>query len=163
VYRNEISNMISSSQTLTSCSAGFFCYYNVGQANIQGLTLSGVQKFGPYEWHATLDSLDPINSVNGKTLSLRARQTMTLGVKRHMTSWQVSGELHAVSERFDDAANTINLPGYALLNIYASTHLAKDWRLVMRIDNASDTQYQQVGQYATPGRGLYAGVVWQPQ
>jgi vitamin B12 transporter len=163
VYRNEISNMISSSQTLTSCSAGFFCYYNVGQANIQGMTLSGVQKFGSYEMHATLDSLDPINSVTGKTLSLRARQTLTLGVKRRVTSWELGGELHAVSERFDDAANTIVLPGYALLNLSASTHLAKDWRLVMRIDNASDTQYQQVGQYATPGRSFYAGVVWNPK
>lgn len=162
VYRNDISNMISSSQTLATCSAGWFCYYNVGQASIQGVTLSGAQKVGAYEMRASLDFLDPVNSVTGKTLSLRARKTMTLAVDRRVAAWQLGGELHAVGERFDDAANTTVLPGYALLNLSATTQLAKDWRLVMRVDNTLGTQYQQVGQYATPGRTFFASLQWRP-
>ncbi len=161
VYRNDISNMISSSQTLSTCSAGFFCYYNVGQARIRGMTLSGVQKVGAYEMRASLDALDPVNSVTGTTLSLRARKTLTLAVDRRAAAWRLGGELQAVGERFDNAANTIVLPGYALLNLNASTQLAKDWQLVMRLDNAADVQYQQVGQIATPGRTFYAGLQWQ--
>ena len=163
MYRNEIANMISSSQTLTTCSAGFFCYYNVGQASIQGVTLSGAQKMGAYEMRASLDTLDPVNSVTGKTLSLRARKMLTFGVERAVEAWRFGGELQAVGERFDNAANTIVLPGYALLNLNASTKLGKDWRLTLRVDNASDTRYQEVGQYATPGRSFFAGLQWQPK
>lgn len=163
VYRNDISNMISSSQMLTTCAAGFFCYYNVGQASIQGVTLSGAQRLGAYEIRASLDTLDPVNSVTGKTLSLRARKILTLGVDRRLAAWQLGGELQAVGERFDNAANTVSLPGYAVLNLNASTQFTKALRLVMRIDNASDTQYQQVGQYASPGRSVYAGLQWQPK
>lgn len=163
MYRNDISNMISSSQTLSTCSAGAFCYYNVGQASIQGVTLSGTQRLGAYEMRASLDALDPVDSATGKTLCLRARKNLTLGVDRHVAAWQLSGELQAVGERFDNAANTIVLPGYARLNLTAATQLAKDWRLVMRIDNALDAQYQQVGQYATPGRTIFASLQWRPQ
>ena len=163
MYRNEIANMISSSQTLTTCSAGFFCYYNVGQASIQGVTLSGAQKMGAYEMRASLDTLDPVNSVTGKTLSLRARKMLTFGVERAVEAWRFGGELQAVGERFDNAANTIVLPGYLLLNLNASTKLGKDWRLTLRVDNASDTRYQEVGQYATPGRSFFAGLQWQPK
>ena len=163
VYRNDISNMISSSQTLSTCSAGSFCYYNVGQASIRGMTLSGVQRVGAYEMRASLDALDPVNSVTGKTLSLRARKTLTLAVDRRAAAWRLGGELQAVGERFDNAANTIVLPGYALLNLKAGTQLAKDWQLVMRLDNAADAKYQQVGQIATPGRTFYAGLQWQPR
>jgi vitamin B12 transporter len=121
-----------------------------------------MQQFGAYDMRASLDMLDPINRETGKTLSLRARKTLTLGLDRRLTSGQLGVELQAVGERFDNAANTIVLPGYALLNLNASTPIVKDWHLVLRIDNASDTQYQQVGQYATPGRSFYAGIKWQP-
>lgn len=163
VYRNDVSNLISSSQTLSTCSAGFFCYYNVGQASIQGVTLSGTQRFGPYEMRASLDTLDPINSVTGKALSLRARKTLMLGVDRRVATWHLGGEVQAVGERFDNAANTVVLPGYALLNLNASQQMSKDWQLVMRLDNAADVKYQQVGQMATAGRSFYLGLQWQPR
>jgi len=163
LYRNDIDNLISSSQTLSTCKAGFFCYYNVGQASIQGLTLSTTQRIGAYDMRAALDWIDPVNSISGKTLSLRARKTLTLGVDRSVANWRLGGELQALGERFDNAANTVVLPGYALLNLNASTQLAKDWQLALRIDNLSDTQYQPVGQFANAGRSLFASLKWQPK
>lgn len=162
-YRNAVTNMISSSATLATCSAGFFCYYNVGQASIQGVTLSGTQRFENFDLRASVDLLNPIDDVTGRVLSLRARHAMTLGVDRRLAGWQLGAEVQAVGERFDDAANTTVLPGYALLNLNANTQLNRDWRLVMRLDNAADAQYQQVGSYATPGRTFYVGFQWQPQ
>jgi vitamin B12 transporter len=163
LYRNDISNMISSSQTLTSCSAGFFCYFNVGQASLQGLTLSGTQTIGAYEMRASLDMLDPVNTQTGKTLSLRARKAFSLGLDRRWASWQLGGEVQAVGERFDNAANTIVLPGYAVVNLIASAELGKDWRLVMRADNALNAKYEQVGQYPAAGSTLYVGMQWRPK
>lgn len=162
VYRNAITNMISSSQTLATCTAGFFCYYNVGQASIQGVTLSGTQQFKNYDLRASVDFLDPRDDVTGRTLSLRARRTMSLGADRRLGAWQLGAEVQAVGERFDNAANTTVLPGYALLNLNATNQLSRDWRLVMRIDNAADVHHQQVFDYATPGRTFYVGFQWQP-
>lgn len=162
VYRNAITDMISSSQTLATCTAGFFCYYNVGQASIQGVTLSGTRRFENYDLRASVDFLDPRDEVTGRTLSLRARRVMSLGVERRLGAWQLGAEVQAVGERFDNAANTTVLPGYALLNLNATNQLSRDWRLVMRMDNAADALYQQVANYATPGRTFYVGVQWQP-
>jgi vitamin B12 transporter len=163
LFRNDISNMISSSQTLTTCSAGFFCYYNVGQARLQGLTLSGTRTIGAYQVRTSLDMLDPVNSQTGKTLSLRARKAFTLVIDRRWASWQLGGEVLAVGERFDNAANTIVLPGYALVNLTANVEFGRDWRLVMRADNALNVKYEQVGQYPAPGSTLYVGVQWRPK
>lgn len=163
LYRNAVSNMISSSAALTSCAAGFFCYYNVGQATLQGVTISASQRLDQYDLRASLDLLDPIDNVTGRVLSLRARRGMTLGLERRLASWRLGAEIQAVGERFDDAANSTVLPGYALLNLNANTQLSRDWQLVMRVDNAAAAQYQQVGNYATPGRTLYAGFQWRPQ
>jgi vitamin B12 transporter len=163
LYRNKISDMISSSATLATCAAGFFCYYNVGQASIRGLTLSGQQHLKNYDLHAAMDWLDPHDDISGRVLSLRARRSLSLGLDRRLAAWQLGAEVQALGQRFDDAANTTVLPGYALLNLTANTQLSKAWRLVMRIDNASAVQYQQVAGYATPGRTFYAGLQWQDQ
>lgn len=163
VYRNEITNMISSSQTLSTCSAGFFCYYNVGQATIQGLTLSGQQRLDRYALRAWLDILDPRDAITGKDLSLRARHVASFGVDRELGQGHLGAEVQAVGGRFDNAANTTRLPGYVLLALHADHPLARDWRLVARIDNATDAKYQQVANFATPGRTFFVGLQWRPQ
>ncbi len=163
VFRSEIRNMISSSMTLTSCSAGWFCYYNVGEAVVQGVTLSGQQRLGRYALRASLDVLDPRDAVSGKDLSLRARRVAMLGADRELGAGHVGVDLQAVSDRYDNAANTVLLPGYVLWALHADHALARDWRLVARVDNASDAKYQQVGPLATPGRSYFVGVQWRPQ
>ncbi len=163
VYRNVVSNMISSSAALSNCEAGFFCYYNVGQASLRGLTLSGQANLAAWVIKGSLDWLDPLDSVTGRTLSLRARRHATLAMERPVGPWQLGGEVQGMGERFDDAANSTVLPGYALLNLHASTALNRQWRLLLRLDNAAAAQYQQVGHYASPGRSFYAGLQWRSQ
>jgi vitamin B12 transporter len=160
-YRNAITNLITSSQTLATCSAGFFCYYNVGQASIRGATISGTHVLGQYALRASLDVLDPRNDINGKVLNLRAKQALFAGAERRLGAWRYGADVQVVGQRFDDAANTTVLPGYALLNLNASHQLDKDWRLVMRVNNAGDVAYKQVANYATPGRTIYLGLQWQ--
>ncbi|MFZ4481456.1 MAG: TonB-dependent receptor domain-containing protein [Rhodoferax sp.] len=162
-YRNVISNMISSSAALSSCEAGFFCYYNVGQATLRGLTISASRRLDRYDLRASLDLLDPIDNGTGRVLSLRARRGAMLGLGRSLAGWKIGAEIQGVSERFDDAANSTVLPGYGLLNLTANTQLGRDWQLVMRVDNAIDAQYQQVGHYATPGRTFNAALQWRPK
>ena len=162
IYRNEFSNLISSSSSLATCSAGFFCYFNVGRAVIQGLTLSSKLVSGPYEYRGSFDVLDPRDEITGRDLSLRARQVLNMGVDRQVQAWRFGGELKAVGERFNNASNTERLPAYMLASISAGTMLSKEWRFVARLDNITNAKYQQVLNFATPGRTFFIGLNWQP-
>ena len=163
LYRNALTNMISSSAALSTCDAGFFCYYNVGQASLRGATLSGNVSLASWTLRGSLDWLEPLDDVTGRTLSLRARRHATLALERRLGRWQLGGEIQAVGERFDDAANTTVLPGYALLNIQASTALNRQWQWVLRLDNAAAARYQQVGHYASAPRTFFAGLQWRSE
>ena len=160
VYRNEIRDMISSSATLDTCAAGFFCYYNVGKASVQGSTLSARRQWGAYALQGSIDFLDPRDDVTGKVLSLRARRAMALGFETQSGAWQWGADWRAVGERFDNAANTRTLGAYELLGLHASTALGRDWKLVARVDNLTDQSYQEVGDYATPGRTFFVTLQW---
>lgn len=170
VYRNVIKDLISSSQTVTNCTAGWFCYYNVGQASISGVTLSGKTKFNGFGLSGAVDVLDPRNDVTGRLLSLRARETSTIGIDTTFAGWQWGAELQHVGVRFNEAANTNQMPAYDLLNLTASKALGRDWRLVMRVDNATDQIYTQVLDtsvtpvvpYITPRATYFVGLQWQP-
>ena len=44
-----------------------------------------------------------------------------------------------------------------------STDIARDWRLLARVDNATDKDYESVLGYATAGRSFYLGLSWSPR
>jgi vitamin B12 transporter len=68
-----------------------------------------------------------------------------------------------LGKRYNDAANTQALPAYTLLNLTASTGIARDWTLLARVDNATDKAYESVLGYATAGRTFYLGLSWSPR
>jgi len=163
VYRNEISSMITSDQSLSTCTAGGFCYLNVDRATIQGMTLSANTQWGNYALRGSFDVLDPRNEVTGKDLNLRARQLLFFGVDRSVAQWRIGAEFKAVGERFDDAANSNRLPGYTVMNVTVRTALSLEWQLVGRLNNLADTKYEQVMNYSSPGRSFFIGLNWQPK
>ena len=87
------------------------------------MTLSGQQRLGHYALRGSLDVLDPRDAITGKDLSLRARRVAMLGVDREMGQGHVGVDAQAVSDRFNDAANTVVLPGYVLWALHADRAL----------------------------------------
>jgi len=87
----------------------------------------------------------------------------SFGADAQLAGWTLGAELQASGRRFDNAANTNVLGGYALVNLYASTRLARDYTLLARIDNLGDKAYELARTYATPGRTFYVGLKWAPQ
>lgn len=156
LYRNEFTNLISARP------APDFTYYNIGEATVQGATLSASQVMGRYNVRASVDVLDAKDS-QGRDLPLRARHSATAGVDRSVFNWKFGAEVIAVGKRYDNAANTTSLGGYSLVNLYATHQINPDWKLLTRINNAADKQFQQVALMATPGRTLFIGLNWQPK
>ncbi|MFZ9543403.1 MAG: TonB-dependent receptor, partial [Hylemonella sp.] len=67
------------------------------------------------------------------------------------------------SRHFNNAANSELLPAYTLFNAVMTRPLGRDWKIVARADNLANTKYQQVLNYATPGRTVFVGLNWQPR
>jgi vitamin B12 transporter len=68
--------------------------------------------------------------------------------------------LSASSARFDDAANTRRMGGYALLNLLIEWPFATRWTVFARLDNVLDKHYELAADYRTAGASLFAGVRW---
>ena len=75
----------------------------------------------------------------------------------------MGGSVLAVGERFDDAANTVRLPGFATLDLRADWRFLPDWTLQARLNNLADRQYETVYGYNQPGRELYVTLRWAPR
>ncbi|HVR53622.1 MAG TPA: TonB-dependent receptor [Pseudorhodoferax sp.] len=160
-YRNRVRNMIIFGAA-GPCLDQFGCYENVGQAQYQGLTLSGNHRIGPVQLRASLDFQDPEDRISGKQLARRAKRYGTFGADTQLAGWTLGAELQATGRRYDNAANTNRLGGYTLVNLYASTQVARDFTLTARVDNLADKQYETARLYDTGGRMVWVGVKWAP-
>ena len=167
VYRNQVKDLIDYLAGPGSCinGVGDFagCYGNTGRATYTGVTLAGGTRLGEVNVGASLDLMRPKNAETGKLLARRARSQATLTADLPVGSWRLGGEVQHTGKRYNDAANTQPLPAYTLLNLSASTDIARDWRLLARVDNATDKDYESVLGYATAGRTFYLGLNWTPR
>ena len=163
LFQNSISDMITSSQTLTTCTATWFCYYNVGKAEIKGLTLSAQHQLAGLNIRGSLDILDPVDAATGRDLSLRARQVASLALEGNAGAWRLGGNAKFIGQRFDNASNTKVLPGYALLGATASTPVSQGWNLFGSVENLANRKFQEVGDLAMPGRTVFVGLQWRPK
>ncbi|MDB5779767.1 MAG: TonB-dependent receptor, plug [Polaromonas sp.] len=160
-YRNKVDNLITFAGAGT-CASSFGCYSNTARAQYSGATLTAAHAVGGVNLAASLDVQNPRDLATGRSLARRAKQHGTLSADTRVGSWQLGAEAQFSGRRFDDAANTRVLSGYSLLNLSASTPIAKDWTLLARVDNLADRQYELARTYATAGRSFYVGVKWAP-
>ena len=167
VYRNEVKDLIDYIAGPGSCVNGVGtyagCYGNTGKARYSGVTLTGGTKAGVVNLGASLDLMRPKNQETGKLLARRAETQATLTADTALGGWRLGGEVQHVGKRYNDAANTQALSAYTLLNLTASTGIARDWTLLARVDNATDKAYESVLGYATAGRTFYLGLTWSPR
>jgi vitamin B12 transporter len=163
VYRNMVTNLITYSSSATGCANGTGCYTSTAQAEYAGMTVSLRQRVADVNLQASLDVQNPRDSATGNQLARRASHHASLSADTRRGRWVLGGQLQLSGDRYDDAANTVVLPGYALASLFASTRIGRDWTALARIDNLTDTPYQLASGYATPGRSLYLALKWMPQ
>ena len=166
VYRNRLTNLLSflSGASAVACPNPVLgCYANVAAAQYQGVTFSASEKLGQFRLHGSLDLQNPKDLTTGRQLARRSRQHATVGVDTSVSGWNLSSDVLLSATRFDDiTANPVVLPGYALINLSASTALSRNWKFVAKLDNATDTVYQTANTYAQSRRTLYVGLTWAP-
>ena len=71
---------------------------------------------------------------------------------------QLGVQVVASSARYDDAANTRRMAGYALVNFNAEYAWTKQWALFAVLGNAFDRHYELAADYNTMGANFFGGV-----
>lgn len=161
-WRNHIRNLIDFGPS-GPCPGLFGCYANAGKAHLRGLTFNGARQVGPLHLSGSLDWQQPTHGDSGKQLARRAQRQLKLNADTQWAGWTLGAQWQLASHRWDDPGNTQRLAGYGLLNLYASTRLARDWSLLLRLDNATDRRYQLASGYAAPPLRAFAQLRWTPR
>ena len=136
---------------------------NVPYARIEGWTLGYEGQRDAWTFRAALDLLDARNELTQLKLPRRANRQLTAGVDHSMGAWKFGATLLAASNRFDNAANTVPLGGYATVDIHADYALAKDWSVQARMNNVGDRPYETAAGYNQAGRSTYVTLRYQPK
>jgi len=143
----------------------FGTYDNVGRARAQGVELEGRYALGASVTaraaYSYVDATDrtPGSPDLGRQLARRPRHTLSIGGE-----WETAvrgptlgADLRWVSKSFDDAANTVLLPTYAVLDLTARWPLNEKIELYGRVENVGNERYQTAAGYASPPRGTFVG------
>ena len=158
-WRNKITNLINFGAK-GPCADSFGCYVNVGRAELKGLTLAGRTQWGAVALRGSVDWHDPRNVVSDKLLTRRAQRLATFSAETQLAGWLLGTEVQAAGLRFDNAANTQRLGGYALVSLFVSKTLMPGLALEARVDNLADKDYQLARTYATAGRNGQVTLRW---
>jgi vitamin B12 transporter len=157
-YRNQVKDLI-----VFECDADFNCApQNVARATLTGVTLQGQADWGGIQWKGNLDFLRPIDDATGTDLPRRARRYGSLSAVLPLDAWQFGTEVVTASARFDDAANTRRMGGYAIVNVTARYDLTPHWALTLRADNVLDKRYELAAGYNTAGASVFGGIRYTP-
>lgn len=161
-WNNRVQNLIGFGGA-GACLSPFGCFVNVGRSRLAGVTLSGQTRLGATQLRASADLHDPRNLDLDKVLVRRARRLATLAADHVWGAWTFGTEVQAVGLRWDNAANTLPMGGFALVNLTAARSLTPEWRLELRADNVGDKAYELARGYANAGRTGLVTLRWTPR
>lgn len=156
-YRNNVSNLIvnvgSPRQVPT----------NVSEALLTGLTLTYQGTLAGLRVGASADFQRPEDEATGNLLPRRAKQHSTLSVAKTIGDWEIGSLIEGSSSRFNNAANTVEMSGYTLVNVYTNYKINTDWSLNARVNNLFDRNYELAKDFGTLGTNLLVTLRYAPQ
>jgi vitamin B12 transporter len=146
IFRTDIDNLISGWPAV-----------NVNRARIDGLELeSGHQLVEHWQLSAAVTFLNPRDRDSDLRLPRRAKRTASISLDADYGQLRSGLTLRAFSTRFDDRANKVRLPGYAVVDWRAEYDLSSQWLLQAKVENLLDKDYEEAATFNTPGRSAFA-------
>jgi len=142
-----------------------FNVVNVDKAKIRGAELTGFITLAGLDINAQLSHADARDDGDGANhdnwLARRARDTARLDLDYAIGDVRVGLTGNAAGKRYDNAANTERLGGYATLDVRVAYALTPEWTLQAKASNVFDRDYETVAWYNQPGREYTVSVRWQ--
>ncbi len=132
VFRNRIRDLI---QLAPDFSPG-----NLSEAVIRGVSLQAAGTLAGVRLAASIDLQDPEDANTGDRLRYRARSIGRLAATWSRGPSTLNAVLRAQGDRFDDAANTRSIPGYATLDLGYEHILGAGWSAALRLQDVFDRE-----------------------
>ncbi len=152
------------------------CYYNVSRARVRGVELSAEAALAPgvlrakatytYDRAENLDFANPYDIDAGSQLYRVPRNSGSLSlIYDGVAKLELEPRLTLVGQRIDYYDNpvtftsqNVTLAAYAKLDVLANYKVSDNLAAFARIENLTDTRYEEVYNYGTAGRSYYAGI-----
>ncbi len=162
VFHNRIRNLIDFDGSLPSNTPfGFGAYVNVARARISGVELSGDVIAVPdvLRFKGSYTFLDAKNEQTGRFLARRPQhQGKASLVWTPVEKLTIEPSVFFVGERFSGNNETNRLKPFARLDGRIEYQATPNIAVYVRGENLTNTRYEEVKNYGTPGRSVYAGV-----
>lgn len=158
VFGNRFSNLIDFNAATSS-------YFNVSRAESSGVEIEGVAILWPDFARLTgaYTCLHAKDLATNLTLARRPEHVGRIGLALNpLPNWLVEPRVTLVSERFSGNGETSRLAPYARFDIYSEYKIDQTWRVFVRAENLNNAHYEEILNYGTTGRAVYAGfnVTW---
>ncbi len=154
-YRTEIRDLI---QTVLVTPPFTFAPQNVAKARIDGIELELATVLQGWQLSSSVSLINPKNVGTGNKLRRRAEQIVQIQAHRQFDRLDVNASLSNYGRRFDDAANTIVLGGYTLLDAKLRYRLNSRFKLYAGVQNLLDDDYQTANNFNSLPRTWQLGV-----
>ncbi len=158
-YHNTVKNLIINQAVDANDPFGLFQPYNVSRAILEGVTFTGMRKFGDTRIRASLDLSNPRNADTGKQLPQRSDTVLRLSADHRWGSFLLGGEVYLTDERYD-AMTGNRLAGYGLFNLLAAYDVTRNVQVQVRWNNVFGKEYTLADGYRTPGSNAFVNVTW---
>ena len=154
-YQTNIANLI----------AGFPAN-NVNEAQINGVEFRLNTKIADWDTSLDLSFLDPRDKTTDKILQRRSQQSLRLNMDKAWGKWKNGISLIAQGYRYNDTANNVRIPGYAIVNLQSQYQISKKFTLKGKIENLFDKDYATAldfsnNQYNNPGISMFISLQYQ--
>ncbi len=139
-------------------------YQNVSRSFAQGVEVATAVKLGSrlsvdgnYTYTLAVDRSGGANQ--GRWLPRRPRETANASISYAMPQGlSASVALRWSGASFDNAANTVRLAPYALVDLRGEVPVTRTLSIYARVENILDKSYQTAFRYNSLGRSVYAGL-----
>ncbi|MGO1462292.1 MAG: TonB-dependent receptor domain-containing protein [Marinobacter sp.] len=136
VYQMDVDDLIGSGEV-----GGVSSSINVDKARIRGAELGGGFEHNGWRAAIALTYMDPKDRDTGKQLARRTKRTARFDLDKAVSNFTFGGSVIAEGERYNKAANTNLLAGFATLDLRAGWNFAPDWSTRLTLVNVLDKEY----------------------
>ncbi|MBL4774520.1 MAG: TonB-dependent receptor [Mariprofundus sp.] len=131
---------------------------NIAKARTKGLEVSVSLAYEASYVRANWTYLDAKDALTGSLLARRAKDSGNITLGTSIAGFNAEVAWHVVGPRFSSSFNQKPMQGYQKTDIRASYAINKTWKLIARVDNVGDKQYEEVSGFGVLGRAWYGGV-----
>lgn len=151
---------------LIAFNAATFLPQNISEARIRGIEAEVRTAWNDWSLALGYTGLDPRNRAPGTNydniLPRRARQSGRLDIGYSFGAMQLGTIVTAQGSRYDDLANTAQLPGYTVVDFIGEFSFGSGWSVQGKIANAFDRDYETARFYYQDGRTYSVTMRYQP-